>query len=153
MLCVEDREASKVDPRVCLSPLARTLALPHGAYSLKSASLVVSTGELPWGWGLHETDFFREFVWPGTGPLVGHVISFLGQPEPFCGKFSMLQTQGTISRKVTTMMLVDSYCRALTGSGMKPPALPRAPCQAAHFLEEACAVYNPVPWGCSFVHH
>lgn len=34
------------------------------AQSLKSASLEMNRGELPWGWGIYETDFFLEVCGP-----------------------------------------------------------------------------------------
>lgn len=49
-------------------------------------------------------------MWSSTELLVGQVASFLGQSEPFCGKFSMLQIHGAISRTVITVLLVDFYC-------------------------------------------
>ena len=74
VLCVQGREASKVDPRVCTSALAEGQmdmnpgsASWKSAWNLESASLEMNRGELPWGWGFYETDFFLEVCGPAQG--------------------------------------------------------------------------------------
>lgn len=37
------------------------------AWSLESDSLEMNSGELPWGWGFYETDFFLEVCGPAQG--------------------------------------------------------------------------------------